>query len=131
MRIFRFSYVLYAYFTLTYFYTRILLQRILYAYDTSPPGLDVFCRAHGDGQRGAPLAIVRRTPSHNSQCMSLSTPIQHTPQPCRTMNALDCQTFCKVLFAVCYTIFCTARRTVHCSQNFRRLVCHFPYTTYF
>ena len=75
------------------FCTRVLLLRFLYAYDTSTPGLDVFCRAHGNRQRGAPLATVQRTPSHNAQCMSLSTTVQHMPQPCRTMNALACQTF--------------------------------------
>ena len=83
--------------------------RVCYA---STPGLHAFCRAHGHEQNGAPLATVQRTPSHNAQCMSLSTTVEHMPQPCRTMNALACQTFCKVLFAVCQVTLCTARCTV-------------------
>ena len=86
------SYVFYASFTLTYFI------RVCCA---SMPGLHLFHRAHGDRHRGAALATAGRTPSHISQRMALSTPVQHMPQPCCTMNALACETICKALFAVC------------------------------
>ena len=64
------------------------------------PGLHVCCRAHGYRQRGTPMATVQRAPSNNAQCMFLSTTVQHTPQPCRTMNAVACEAFCEVLFSV-------------------------------
>ena len=81
------------------FYTRILLERILYAYGTLVRQDLMY--SGGDRQRGAPLPTARRTPSHNSEFMALSTTVQHMPQPFRTINALACQTMCKILFAVC------------------------------
>ena len=40
------------------FHTRLLLQLILYAYDTLVRQDNVFCGAHGSWQRRAPLATI-------------------------------------------------------------------------
>ena len=76
------------------------MLRMLYAYDT-------LVRQNLGMLQGHRRLAARRTPSHNvahlynAQCTSVSTTVQHMPQPCRAMNAPAFQSVWKALFTVC------------------------------